>query len=343
MTINAFAKIRRAILGIAFGTSLFACSASNDANDTLADADILDYATTSLESSDLRDFALGRHNDTQVVVTFMCSDLCPAYTERIIHYELPNGTTCESVKGRQLSVAVPMGIGIGSESFCFPEVLAKNWEKVVSQFDEGHPRVATLANKQYTEYMESIFGSGSSSESTPEDKEELLTSYRQKAEAGDPLAMHNLAVRLRADEYSERDFDGAAYWYRKAAEMGFAGSQNNLGDMYEQGDGLPKSASDAIYWYTQAAMQGEPTAYFSLGSCFASGTGVLKDTVTAHAWLSLAVNGLPDGFNKRDALKMLADVEGQMTESQIASAKHKAENFHPLSQTDLTLGDRMEE
>lgn len=206
---------------------------------------------------------------------------------------------------------------------------------------EIYSAIQSLCPDRLSKLKPSRDNSSRSAESPTKTKGELQDGYLLKAEAGGPLAMHNLAVLLRSGKYSDSDFEGAAYLYRRAAEMGFAGSQNNLGDMYEVGEGVPKSTGDAIYWYTQAAMQGEPTAYLSLGYCFADGTGVLKDLVTAYTWLALAIDELPDGRNKEDALAKLTKVEEEMSGSEITSAKERAVNFHPLKEATYKLGDRV--
>ena len=37
---------------------------------------------------------LGLHHGVPVVVEFPCSDICPQYTTRIVHYDLAPGAAC---------------------------------------------------------------------------------------------------------------------------------------------------------------------------------------------------------------------------------------------------------
>jgi hypothetical protein len=66
---------------------------------------------------------LGRYRNVPVVAEFPCSDVCPQYTVRIIHYRLPAGATCASVGGVEKSVLVPVAITVLPKMFCIPEPL----------------------------------------------------------------------------------------------------------------------------------------------------------------------------------------------------------------------------
>ncbi|KRE85544.1 hypothetical protein ASG75_08145 [Rhodanobacter sp. Soil772] len=66
---------------------------------------------------------LGRYRNVPVVAEFPCSDVCPQYTVRIIHYQLPAETSCASVGGVEKEVLVPIAITVRSKTFCIPEPL----------------------------------------------------------------------------------------------------------------------------------------------------------------------------------------------------------------------------
>ncbi len=66
---------------------------------------------------------LGRHRNVPVVAEFPCSDVCPQYTVRIIHYQLPADASCASVGGVEKSVLVPVAITVLSRTFCIPQPL----------------------------------------------------------------------------------------------------------------------------------------------------------------------------------------------------------------------------
>jgi hypothetical protein len=67
--------------------------------------------------------AVGRYNGVPVVAEHPCSDVCPQYTVRIIHYELPPEASCASVGGVEKDVLVPIAITVRPKTFCIPEPL----------------------------------------------------------------------------------------------------------------------------------------------------------------------------------------------------------------------------
>ncbi|KZC19214.1 MULTISPECIES: hypothetical protein [Rhodanobacter] len=66
---------------------------------------------------------LGRYRNVPVVAEFPCSDVCPQYTVRIIHYRLPPDASCASVGGVEKEVLVPIAIAVMPKTFCIPEPL----------------------------------------------------------------------------------------------------------------------------------------------------------------------------------------------------------------------------
>jgi hypothetical protein len=66
-----------------------------------------------------------------VVVDYICSDVCPNYTVRIIHFAVEAGSACAAVGGVEKSVVVPIGIGATPRTFCFPKVIAEHWDAYI--------------------------------------------------------------------------------------------------------------------------------------------------------------------------------------------------------------------
>ncbi|MEO7068626.1 MAG: hypothetical protein ABI114_17075 [Rhodanobacter sp.] len=67
--------------------------------------------------------ALGRYQGVPVVAEHPCSDVCPQYTIRVIHYQLPPEVTCASVGGVEQQVLVPIAITVLPKTFCIPKPL----------------------------------------------------------------------------------------------------------------------------------------------------------------------------------------------------------------------------
>jgi hypothetical protein len=65
---------------------------------------------------------LGTHRGVRVIVSYTCSDLCPDYTKRVVHYDLPPGEDCTRVGGLSKDIVVPRGIGTGLRRYCIPAV-----------------------------------------------------------------------------------------------------------------------------------------------------------------------------------------------------------------------------
>lgn len=66
---------------------------------------------------------VGRYRNMPVVADHPCSDVCPQYTVRIIHFRLPADASCASVGGVEKQVLVPIAIAVRSKTFCVPEPL----------------------------------------------------------------------------------------------------------------------------------------------------------------------------------------------------------------------------
>jgi localization factor PodJL len=80
------------------------------------------------------------------------------------------------------------------------------------------------------------------------------------ADAGDPTAMHNLALYDFRGEGGPADTAAAAQWFKKAAQHGVVDSQYNLGLLYQSGSGVPRDLGQAYKWFTIAANSGDGEA-----------------------------------------------------------------------------------
>jgi localization factor PodJL len=80
------------------------------------------------------------------------------------------------------------------------------------------------------------------------------------ADAGDPTAMHNLALYYFRGEGGPQDTAAAAQWFKKAAQHGVVDSQYNLGLLYQSGSGVPRDLAQAYKWFTIAANSGDGEA-----------------------------------------------------------------------------------
>ena len=105
---------------------LAACAASAGATRTLSDADIRAYVDRGFDKRAMmgRHEVIGIHNGVAVVADYPCSDLCPAYTSQIIHYDAEPGPACDRAGGVVRIRTVPIAIAVQRKPFCVPKVVA---------------------------------------------------------------------------------------------------------------------------------------------------------------------------------------------------------------------------
>ena len=98
----------------------------------LSDRAILEHATRPYDRRAMMNqhVVLGVHHGARVVVDFPCSDICPSYTTRIVHYDVEPGAACDRVRGVVREVMVPSGIAANRRSFCVPSVLGTEFSRL---------------------------------------------------------------------------------------------------------------------------------------------------------------------------------------------------------------------
>ncbi|WP_180897782.1 tetratricopeptide repeat protein [Martelella soudanensis] len=89
---------------------------------------------------------------------------------------------------------------------------------------------------------------------------DMKAAYRKAAEAGDPVAMRELAKTLRRDPASENEVSEATDWLANAANAGDAEAMLLLAQAYAFGAGVEHSADKAMEWLKAAAAAGNETA-----------------------------------------------------------------------------------
>lgn len=144
------------------------------------------------------------------------------------------------------------------------------------------------------------------------------------AQAGLPVAMHDLAMMHLRGEARPADPRVAERWLLTAADRGFVGARLALGELYESGRlgapdlvralaayraaaesgsveaqvatataywmgrGTPADAAAAAHWYRQAAQAGDVGAQYILASQYERGDGVPADLRLARHWYAAA-------------------------------------------------------
>jgi hypothetical protein len=96
-----------------------------DAHGVISDEALLQYAASCYDKRAMmfKHVMLGTNHGVRVVADFPCSDLCPQYTKRVIHYDVPV-EKCTEAGGAERTRVIPYRIGNVAEGFCVPKVLA---------------------------------------------------------------------------------------------------------------------------------------------------------------------------------------------------------------------------
>ncbi len=93
---------------------------------TLTDAELIAYAAQPYDHAAMmgRRITIGLHHGAPVIAEFPCSDVCPQYTTRIVHYDIAPGAACEAAGGVTQLRRVPFSIAVAEREFCIPKPLA---------------------------------------------------------------------------------------------------------------------------------------------------------------------------------------------------------------------------
>jgi len=138
-----------------------------------------------------------------------------------------------------------------------------------------------------------------------------------RANAGDPLAQYEMAVRYADGEGVPQNYQDAMAWFAKAAANGNEKAQCKLGLGYIKGIGVPHDEREAVIWFKRAANRGDIRAQSALSDVYLSGRGVPRDYVRAYTWANIAA-GLGENDNDR-----LEAIRSRMTAIQIEDANRR--------------------
>lgn len=119
---------------------------------------------------------------------------------------------------------------------------------------------------------------------------QILQQFRllKEANAGDPLAQHELGLRYLVGEGMPADTNEAAIWIRKAAEQKLTSAQYNYGILLINGWGVNWDPFEAYKNFLAAAEDGMPIAQYIIGLLHTDNLIVKKDLESAWLWLRKA-------------------------------------------------------
>jgi localization factor PodJL len=192
---------------------------------------------------------------------------------------------------------------------------------------------------------------------------EIGSGLRSAAQAGNPAAEYELALRYTEGRGVAPSREEAVRWLERAANHGLAPAQYRLGSLYEKGQGVRKDLEaarrlyiaaaskgnakamhnlavlyaegisgdpdyrNAVQWFRKAADRGIPDSQYNLGVLYARGIGVEANLAESYKWFALAAQqGDKDANKKRD------DVAARLDAQSLAAARAAVESFTPEPQ-----------
>lgn len=145
---------------------------------------------------------------------------------------------------------------------------------------------------------------------------QLLHQFKliQMANSGDPLAQHELGLRLLTGEGIPTDTSTAVYWIKKAASQKLSAAQYNYGIMLLNGWGTDWNPFLAYEYFLNAAQSGMSQAQYVLGLLYTDNLIVRRDWNTSYFWTKKAYDG---GFEP--AKEILDQISSKVSRSFIDS------------------------
>lgn len=121
-------RILRTVAGLSLAgaTAAAACGERPAPQRKLSDSDVAAYAAAPFDKRAMmfKRVALGRHRGLPVVAIHPCGDVCPVYTRRIVHYDVPVAD-CARRGGIVRRELMPRGPAVARQPFCVPAILAR--------------------------------------------------------------------------------------------------------------------------------------------------------------------------------------------------------------------------
>jgi TPR repeat protein len=161
----------------------------------------------------------------------------------------------------------------------------------------------------------------------------------REANAGDPLAQHELGIRYLLGDGVEADTVKAAKWIKSAASHGVTAAKYNYAILLINGWGTDWNPFKAFDYFKEAAEEGMPQAQYALGLLYTDNLIVKRNWGKAFSWISKSAQ---KGYE--DAKKTLKEIKKKIPESKIdtsasnlAQADSNAVNSHSSLKTSLGL------
>ena len=158
----------------------------------------------------------------------------------------------------------------------------------------------------------------------------------QEANAGDPLAEHELGLRYLLGEGMPADTSQAVYWIKKAADQNLTSAEYNYAILLINGIGVPWDPFKAFKLIQNAADDGMVQAQYVIGILYTDNLTVRRDYNLAYYWIKKAADN-----NYEPAKEIVAKLEPKASKVIVdsllnSSSPPKEENPIPDPSENLT-------
>jgi uncharacterized protein len=148
----------------------------------------------------------------------------------------------------------------------------------------------------------------------------------REANAGDPLAQHELGIRYLLGEGISADTLEGAYWIGKAASQNLTAACYNYGILLLNGWGIDWNPFEAYNYFLKAAQDEMPAAQHVLGILYTDNLVVKRDWSEAYYWMNKSAQ---KGYEP--AKETLKDIEEKIDVSKLKSDSLERKNISVAS------------
>ncbi|MBY0363867.1 MAG: hypothetical protein K2X45_18320 [Phreatobacter sp.] len=157
--------------------------------------------------------------------------------------------------------------------------------------------------------------------------------YQRAADAGIVPAQYRLGSLYEKGTGVLRDFERARRLYERAGEAGNAKAMHNLAVMFAQGQATPRpDYKIAAQWFRRAAEHGVTDSQYNLGILYARGLGVDQSLAESYKWFALAAAG-----GDQDSAKKRDEVAARLDPQTLVAARLAVQTFAPKAEPDAAV------
>ena len=150
----------------------------------------------------------------------------------------------------------------------------------------------------------------------------------QEANAGDPLAQHELGLRFLLGEGVPADTSQAVFWIKKAADQNLTSAKYNYAILLINGIGVQWDPFNAFTLFQSAASDGMIQSQYVVGILYTDNLTVKRDYNLAYYWIKKAADN--DYEPAKDIVARLEPRVSQTVVDSLLNYSGKSEDKNPI-------------